>query len=268
MQLNCGWILYGYSRAAKKSGFFISGVNLAFDAGYFLENKVNTVFITHPHWDHVADLGSILFSNKNTTIMLAAPDAAKKNIESLIKCISTVNYNRSSRFKYQWSTGKIRDNLFFETFPMDHSISSIGYGIIEERKKLKPEYQELSQKEIISLKKSGKVVDETYRKRLFAYLGDTCLSSSLIETWSKMKLFSYPEIMIECTFIHPEDIEDATKKKHIHWKYLKPLVTSHPDIKFILYHFSKKYDRDEVISFFQSEGVKLTIWIDDKYFDI
>jgi hypothetical protein len=63
-------------------------------------------------------------------------------------------------------------------------------------------------------------------------------------------IFQYPIIVIECTFLEKEDLHHAKKKNHMHWEYLFPIVQSHPLIKFILIHFSKRYKWPEIKNFF------------------
>lgn len=63
-------------------------------------------------------------------------------------------------------------------------------------------------------------------------------------------IFKYPIIMVECTFILECDYLKAKEKKHMHWNDLEPIIRSHPNNNFILYHFSKKYTRESIDEFF------------------
>jgi len=57
--------------------------------------------------------------------------------------------------------------------------------------------------------------------------------------------------VVECSFIDNADLNRADETKHMHWDRLKPTVESHPDILFVLIHFSLKYKSIEIQSFFQ-----------------
>ena len=45
-------------------------------------------------------------------------------------------------------------------------------------------------------------------------------------------------------------MQHAKKKSHMHWDHLYPFIATHPQIKFILIHFSKKYTWPEIKIFF------------------
>ena len=67
-------------------------------------------------------------------------------------------------------------------------------------------------------------------------------------------------IFIECTFLFDDDFELASQKKHIHWKELKPHILAHPDTLFMLFHFSQRYDDEELAAFFEKEAVDNVKW--------
>eukprot|EP01034_Spumella_vulgaris_P025751 gene25751-32240_t len=95
------------------------------------------------------------------------------------------------------------------------------------------------------LKRSGVNINYEVEFPLFVYLGDTShivLQETAIE--------KYRTIMIECTFILDEDLEQATHTQHMHWSQLAPYVASHPDNTFIIYHFSQRYKATEILEFF------------------
>jgi len=82
------------------------------------------------------------------------------------------------------------------------------------------------------------------------FLGDT--SKIVLENEN---IYKYKTIMIECTFILDEELEQADITQHMHWNYLKPYVEKYPDITFVLFHFSQRYKRTEIESFFEIQKV-------------
>ena len=138
-------------------------------------------------------------------------------------------------------------NILIKTFKMDHSIDSIGYGVSQVRKRLNPKYKDLSGKELGVLTKSGDTVNEEYVLHQFIYMGDTYITPLVDDN----EIFKYKTIIIECSFILDEDYDHAMKKKHIHWRDLRPFIESHPDNEFILIHFSPRYKQSEIIEFFK-----------------
>jgi ribonuclease Z len=135
-----------------------------------------------------------------------------------------------------------------EIIKCDHSVPCVGYGLIESRIKLKPEYEHIQGKELGALKKSGVDINYKVDFPFFCYLGDTSH-----EVLKDSRLEKYSTLMIECTFIYPEDHDNAILTKHMHWEYLKPYVLSHPKMNFVLYHFSQRYKPEQIKEFFDNE---------------
>ena len=76
-------------------------------------------------------------------------------------------------------------------------------------------------------------------------------------------LFLYKSIIVECTFLDDDDMIQALRTKHCHWKTLKPIIESHPQNNFILYHFSTRYKPEDIIFFFNKDENRLAnvhIW--------
>ena len=74
-------------------------------------------------------------------------------------------------------------------------------------------------------------------------------------------IFKYKVIMIECNFILDEHLDKAKETQHIHWSQLKPIIESHPNNKFILYHFSLRYKPSIIEDFFKDKPSNCYPWI-------
>ena len=89
--------------------------------------------------------------------------------------------------------------LVVRTFATRHTIPSLGFLVWERRKKLKPEYHDLSGEEIRDLRLSGVEVSAEIRIPKVAYLGDTAPAG----------LDAFPEVyraeilIMEMTFVAP-----------------------------------------------------------------
>ena len=151
-------------------------------------------------------------------------------------------------------------NYGLEIFKCYHQVPCVGYGVYNKRKKLKEEYSKLSGKEIAELRKQGVDINYDLINKLFVYLGDT--GKEIFENKEWEKIVEYPTIIIECTFILDEEIEQARKTNHIHWKDLEQIVDKYKDNSFILIHFSQRYDNSEIRKFFEEKNKKNVIpWI-------
>lgn len=53
---NTQWTICGFSRSADRTGFYIKALDLLLDAGPQHTGRPRTIFITHTHGDHIANL--------------------------------------------------------------------------------------------------------------------------------------------------------------------------------------------------------------------
>jgi ribonuclease Z len=115
---------------------------------------------------------------------------------------------------------QIKPNLIARVFPTKHSYQSVGFSVIETRKKLKPEYRELTGPQIVELKKQGVEIENPIEMPLVSYLGDTAyVDFSQLDTVSKSKI-----LIAECTFFENEHAERADAGKHMHIDEFGPLL--------------------------------------------
>jgi len=152
-----------------------------------------------------------------------------------------------------------------------HTVPCIGYGLINVRKKLRAEYIGLPANELTNMKfdKDNKTIDiyEIVEHHMFCFLGDTNdevlyepinkdEKKTIVKREYNKELEKYKTIIIECTFLYSEHLQNAIADGHMHWSKLEQFIKDHPNIKFILIHFSKRYNNSEIIDFFSKVNLK------------
>ena len=144
-------------------------------------------------------------------------------------------------------------------FKCIHTVPTVGFGVAELRKRIKPEYASSSKAEIVATKKSGEEISVLTEVPLFCFLGDTTDKVFSLHP----EIFNYPNIIVECTFLEKEEQTEAKKRRHMHWDNLQPIINDHPDIFFVLIHFSLRYNDEEVKKFFNGKLLpNMVAWTD------
>lgn len=269
VKLSTGISISGYSRAAENTGFYCPELGIAFDGGLPMNDKPSVICLTHLHNDHMCELHKMLIDNsKCPIIIIPNNDKFEKLLCTTLKYIymaskfihpdspkgrdpkTTYSYkifklDVGSSYKFKETT---QGDYYIEGIPSNHGVVSMSFGVYQNRKRCKLEYQNLSSDEYKKLKLDGIEFTEFYKFPIVCYMSDTSCKS-LTSPLSNL-IYSYSIVMIECTFLEDCDLPNAKKKSHIHWSQLVPVIKQNPSIKFILTHFSKKYTWIEIKSFF------------------
>jgi hypothetical protein len=161
----------------------------------------------------------------------------------------------------------LRQSMQVRVFDMDHSVPCCGYGFYDTRQKLKKEYEGLPGKEIAALRRTDPNLQISEERLVpqFVFLGDT--TASVFEKYGE-ELLRFPVIIVECSFIdHEQHGQRAADVKHVIWVSVRnaplgqvtcfvlqtdlhPYVAQHPEITFVLIHFSQQYTVPQIKEFF------------------
>jgi ribonuclease Z len=273
---NTPYTMIGHSCAARQTTFYIPELRLMLDCAVPNTFTAENIFCTHGHCDHMGHLPLNIIDTSSVKTNIYVPHEILANTKNFIHAfyvLSTNNPTPKIHKKYtlfgvnSQSEPQINIKIKNMNWKVDiikchHTVPCVGYGFIDVRKKMKPEYLNTQKEDIISLKKSGIEITEQKDYPLFCYIGDTyhtILTNPILE--------KYPTIIIECTFLYAEHLEFSKENKHIHWTNLEPYIKTHPNIIFVLCHFSFRYEIDEIHNFFEPicEIYKnIVIWIKDK----
>ena len=134
------------------------------DAGLNSPFNPNFIFITHTHTDHIERLHSIL-TDIRTHPIVYIPRGTKKFVARYLNAMSRLtSLNQYVVCKHCTLIEVSPDNevkivinkskFIVRVFKTDHTINSVGYAFTEYRKRIKQEYSELSQSEIVALVRS------------------------------------------------------------------------------------------------------------------
>ncbi|HEX9511504.1 MAG TPA: MBL fold metallo-hydrolase [Puia sp.] len=249
----------GYSTVLFSTWYFIEEWGILFDAGEGMissllqkSRKIDQVFISHADRDHLTGLLQfnqlnarpgypIIHYPKDSGSFTALETFSKKFDPQVAGTIwAPVTEGEEIWISQDILVKPIRN----EHVPVDrHIIKSLGYQVIQVRKKLKPEYASLSGEDLRQLaEQQGRdSLSMESRVNLLGYSGDTPVEDA--ERWNNTKVLIH-----EATFLgNGEDRKvRAHGNKHSTLEEVMEMVSVLNIEQLILGHFSSRYSPEEI----------------------
>ena len=236
--------LVGYSVAGEESVIIAPELDCVFDIGKCPREAltVNHVLLSHGHMDHVAGLPYFFaqrdFQGIANGVALVPADlvdplkglmAAWGRVEGHVPPHRFVGMKPGQDFE-------IRRGLIARAFATCHVSDSLGFSIIDVRRKLKDEYVGLTGPQIVKLKKDGLEVTNRIEVPLVAYLGDTGPANySDLPCVARAKA-----LLIECTFFDDDHVQRARAGKHLHVTDLPGVLEGMDNEHIIIVHITRR----------------------------
>ena len=176
-----GITIEGFSRAAMQTYWRIPEWKLGFDLGGQPWSFMGTPqwFVSHTHMDHILALPAYVARRRMMKMeppKIFLPFQAVPRVRQLLDVFMRLDHGHLPCELIGVKPGEeyeISRELVVSVLRTDHSIPSVGYLVWERRKRLKPEYQSLSEMEIRKLAIAGHQVSAEIRFPRVAYLGDS-----------------------------------------------------------------------------------------------
>ena len=242
--------IIGYSIAGEETVVAMPQLDVCFDIGKAPNQVVpiNHILLTHGHMDHAAGIAYYL-SHRNfcgqSPGTILAPENLLGPMREVIDAWGRLDGNKIPANLVGVKPGdeyQIKPNLFTRVFPTKHSKNSVGYTVIEKRKKIKPEYAKLTSPQIVELKKQGVQIDTPLEIPIVSYLGDTDYVD-----FSRLEYIVRSKILIaECTFYTPEQTERAKAGKHMHVDEFAALIENMQSECIVITHTTQRISLGEI----------------------
>jgi ribonuclease Z len=242
--------IVGYSVAGEETVVAIPKLDVCFDIGKAPDQfiSINHVLLTHGHMDHSAGFAYYL-SQRNFCGQSAGTILAPKNLikpmKEIIDAWARLDGNKIPAKLVGVKPGdeyQIKPNLFAKVFPTKHSKGSVGYSVIERRRKLKTEYSGMKSQQIVELKKQGIEIDYILDIPIATYIGDTQYVD-----FSQLNYIVESKILIaECTFYEDEHSGRAEAGKHMHIDEFTTLLNNLQNEHIIVTHTTQRTPMYEI----------------------
>ena len=236
--------LAGYSVAGEESVIVAPELDCAFDIGKCPREAltVNHVLLSHGHMDHAAGLPYYFaqrdFQGVGDGVALVPADLVEP-LRRLMAAWGAVEGHVPPHELVGMRGGddyEIRRGLIARAFETRHLPGSLGFAVIDVRKKLKQQYVGLTGPQIVELKGRGVEIVNRVEYPLVAFLGDTARAN-----YSDLPYVATAQaLLIECTFFDAEHIRRARAGKHLHVGDLAAVLEGMDNERIILIHVTRR----------------------------
>jgi ribonuclease Z len=245
-----GIAIEGVSIAGHESFYKVPGFRVLLEFGRAPDDTVgySTVCLTHGHLDHAAGLAH--HASRRTLqglppARIFAPEEAVPDLEAWLAIshrLEDVEYGVHVTPAVAGRMVALRKDLELKFLPGRHRIPTVGYLFSEVKRKLKDEFLGLPGEKIAALRAEGVEVTRREETPLLAYPGDC--GPAVFE--AVPELFGARVLLIECSFLLPEDRDRARVYEHLHLEDFLERAGLFENEAIVLTHFSQRYRPSEI----------------------
>lgn len=226
--------------------------------------KINAIFVSHTHADHVTGLPGILMLNaqveRTEPLFIFGPPKIKEYIETSRKVLDMyINYPIEVKEITAPSIVFEGDGFYIRAFPLDHTKTCVGYTLeeLDRPGEFNPEKAELLnvpvgplwgklQKGQPVVSSDGKTVfpeDVMGKKRSgrkFSFVTDTLYKTSIAKE-------VYGSDLLVCEAMFENDlIDQAKEKKHMTAREAALIARDSHSLRMYMIHYSPRYNDKEL----------------------
>lgn len=213
------------------------------------------LFLTHGHIDHAAGLPYYVSLRRLLRMPppeVFCPARIRPDIENLLAAWRRLDSDAEACTLHGLRPGDtvpIGKGRFVRTFASPHRVVSLGYTVMQTKKRLRPSYRGLGTGDIADLVRGGETVDEVIEVPELCFPGDT-----RIEVVERVPEVRRARILIlECTFLGDAPTAAyAAAGGHIHLDQIAERADLFENEHIVLTHFSRRYSHARIDAAIQS----------------
>lgn len=234
----------GISIAGEQTAISIPEYDIAFDIGLCPRPILSApiVALSHTHMDHIAGLPyyfSQRFFQKMATGTCYCPFEMADPIREMMRSWIALERQETPHNIVGMHPGdevEVKPGIYLRAHASSHTIPSLGYALVERRKKLRTDLIGLSQDDLRDRRVRGEEITQTVEVPLVAYSGDTEPAPFLFhDDFTNARI-----VICECTFYDREHRDRAKIGKHLHIEDLRPLLAAWKAEHVVVVHASRR----------------------------
>ncbi len=241
-----GLKLIGCSLAGEETVIGLPELNVCFDIGRAPREvlSIDNVCISHGHIDHASGVPYYFAQREFIGIapgrVIVHRELAQA-FQALMAVWAEIDGHHSPGTVLGVEPGEdvsVRRDLLIRPFGVNHGRSALGFSVIEQRHKLKPEFADRTGPQLVALKQQGVQIEHHIEVPLVAYCGDTAAGEFLDLDWVR----NAGVLLLECTFFDPEHVVRARAGRHIHVRDLRDALPRLRNPHIVLTHVTRRTD--------------------------
>jgi len=240
----------GVSIAGHESFYKVPALRALLEFGRAPEDTVGyqTIYLSHGHLDHAAGLAHHASRRRLGGLpapRVFAPQPSTSDLEAwLAACerLENVRYGVEVMPAVPGESARIRNDLQVRFLAGRHRVPTVAYLFSEVRHKLKDEHANLSGQQIAALRERGVEVTRLEELPVLGYTGDC--GAEIFQ--AAPELLRARVLLIECSFLLPEDVERARAYEHLHLQDFLDHADQFENEAIVMTHFSLRYTADQI----------------------
>jgi ribonuclease Z len=245
------YTIVGVSIAGIHTSLYVRELGVLFDIGIAMRSFAGAehVFLSHGHADHSGSLVTLLGirgllgMRPPRVFMPAEIETSTREALALLSQHQRRRFELDARPMLPGDEQGLRPDLNVRAFRTHHTGPSLGYQFFSRVQKLRPEYLNLSGREIAERRKRGDDLFDLEERLELAYATDTLIR--VLDTVPS--LLSTKVLILECSFLDERKaVSTAHAGGHIHLDELLERADAFRNEAIVLMHFSQMYSPVEV----------------------